>query len=292
MNNKLIQNYINKKHYYENLTHTIRSLLKILLEEAKINYQKIESRTKKVSSLENKINLKLLSNKQYKNLDEITDLSGIRIIVFFKDDIFKVINLIEKEFKIYKEKSLDTHLNINKSPKEFGYQSLHRIVTINKSRSNLKEYKKFKNTKCEIQIRTVLQHAWAEIEHDIGYKSEIKESDQDRIELTRLLSQNAALLEIADDAFVKSKNLYKNIIDQYKNKIKNNNFNLPFNIDSMREFLEYHPTIQSNTSHDLNSKNIQASAVLKKAKNKKISNFKKFNLNQNNNKTELSKKIK
>ena len=275
---KIIEEYIKKKPFYKNLTNTVAALLAVLLEDVNIGYQKIESRTKSVNSLKNKIYKKNIQNKKYKSLENITDLSGVRVIVFFKDDINKVVKLLEKEFKILKDENVDIDLNIIKKPKEFGYQSQHRIISINHNRSNIQEYKRFYNMKCEIQIRTILQHAWAEIEHDIGYKSEIKECDKDRIELTRIFSQNAALLEIADDNFVKIRKLYEKILTQYRNDIAHDKLNIPLNIDSIREYLYQH-----SNNKNLELQNIQASEELKNAKNKNILNLINFHKTKNNN---------
>ncbi len=53
---------------------------------------------------------------------------------------------------------------------QVGYLSVHYVVSLNQSRENLGEYTPYKGLKCEIQVRTLLQHAWAEIEHDRNYK--------------------------------------------------------------------------------------------------------------------------
>lgn len=278
-NDKIIQCYIRKKSFYESLTKTISSLLEILLKESDINYQKIEARTKSVRSLENKVYRKSLTNTKYQSLNEISDLSGVRIIVFFKDDIQRVVDLLEHEFAIYENDSVDMELGIMKNPKEFGYQSQHRVISINNHRSHLKEYSVFRGAKCEVQIRTVLQHAWAEIEHDIGYKSEVTEEDQERIDLTRMFSQNAALLEVADDNFVKIKKIYEKILLRYRVEIGHNHLEIPLNLDSMREYLEINPPLQLR-SPDKRMKNTIASEELQKARGKKLQNLKAFDRSQ------------
>ena len=53
----------------------------------------------------------------------------------------------------------------------FGYQSVHYLVALKEDRTSLSEYLQYKGLIAEIQVRTILQHAWAEIEHDIQYKS-------------------------------------------------------------------------------------------------------------------------
>jgi len=268
---QIIKEYIHKKTIYKKLTSTVASLTEVLLGSAHINYQKIESRTKGVRSLERKMKKKFIEKKQYHSLFQIPDLSAVRIIVFFKDDIDNVVEIIEKEFKVHLKENLD--LKIQDTPKEFGYQSKHRIISINHQRSNLKEYKIFENIKCEVQIRTVLQHAWAEIEHDIGYKSEIEEDSKERIELTRMFAQNAALLEVADNNFLKIKKVYENILKRYRSSIIGKDLNLPLNIDSMREYFQN--TNQYDALDDsLTSKNLISSEAVGKARENKINNIK------------------
>src|SRR5262249_19087167 len=79
----------------------------------------------------------------------------------------------------------------------FGYQSVHYLVRIRSERAELAEYQRFAGFIAEIQVRTILQHAWAEIEHDIQYKS----TSAIPSEIRRRFMQLAGLLEIADREF-------------------------------------------------------------------------------------------
>ena len=78
------------------------------------------------------------------------------------------------------------------------------------------EYKAFKGIKFEIQIRSILQHTWAEIEHDIGYKSKLEIPRDIRRQFSRL----AGLLEIADNEFVNIKNSLNQYEIDVEEKIK------------------------------------------------------------------------
>jgi putative GTP pyrophosphokinase len=79
----------------------------------------------------------------------------------------------------------------------FGYLSQHYIAWLKPERTILPEYRAFSDCKVEIQIRSISQHAWAEIEHDLGYKSETAIPRDIRRRFSRL----AGLLEIADREF-------------------------------------------------------------------------------------------
>jgi ppGpp synthetase/RelA/SpoT-type nucleotidyltranferase len=92
------------------------------------------------------------------------------------------------------------------SPNVFGYLSVHYVVSFDKNRLKKKAFADYKDIRFEIQIRSILQHAWAEIEHDLGYKSEIEVPDEIRRKFSRL----AGLLEIADSEFISLRDISKN----------------------------------------------------------------------------------
>lgn len=190
---KLIQQYDSKKNKYQNSLQLVEQLLVSLMKANNINYHTISGRLKTRESLEGKI---IRKNEKYSDLSEITDLVGLRIITYTEDEIDRVRDLISREFKVDIENSVDKR---EKEPNEFGYSSLHLIVNLSDERKGLTEYYEVSGLKFEIQIRTILQHAWAEIEHDIGYKSKTGIPNQ----MKRSFSRIASLLELADIEFVK-----------------------------------------------------------------------------------------
>ena len=212
---ELIQTYINHQHLYEKYSERLTGLLKTLLYNAGIQYQQITYRAKNPQQLKNKINRKQKEGKIYQNLNDITDLAGVRIIVYFKDDIPKVLQLLKKNFKIHKKHSVCLNQEILKKPREFKYKSEHRIIALKNNKGQLwAEYEKLRDLKCEVQIRTVLEHAWAEIEHGIGYKPKNKKQTQKEVKLTRMFAQNSALLEVADENFIKIKQYFEGFQNQ------------------------------------------------------------------------------
>ena len=83
-------------------------------------------------------------------------------------------------------------------PDRFGYVSLHYVLELSPERSRMSEYRRFAGLKAELQIRSLLQHVWAETEHDLGYKSAAGVPKLIRRRFARL----AGMLEIADAEFV------------------------------------------------------------------------------------------
>jgi len=96
----------------------------------------------------------------------------------------------------------------------FGYISLHYIIKLNAARKQLPEYERFKEWKAEIQIRTILQHAWADIEHDLGYKSK----DTVPRNIQRDFNRLSGLLELADKEFLG----IRNSLSEYKDYVSSN----------------------------------------------------------------------
>ena len=208
----IIAEYDAELKLYKNFANSVRQLLEVLLESEKIYYNAITCRVKDKESLIKKIELK---QGKYSSLRDITDIAGIRIITFYSDDVDKVAHLIEKEFEVDRDNSIDKRRAME--PDRFGYCSVHYIVGMSSNRLKLREYQSYKDLKCEIQIRTVLQHAWAEIEHDLGYKSEI-EIPQD---IRRNFSRLAGLLEVADNEFLGIREYLNRYTEEIPSKIHN-----------------------------------------------------------------------
>lgn len=107
----------------------------------------------------------------YKNLIEnINDIAGIRIVCMFKDDIFKVINIVRNipNTRIIKEKDYIA------KPKKSGYTGYHIILEV------MVEYENEEiPIKVEIQLRTMAMDFWSATEHRISYKPIKKISNRD-----------------------------------------------------------------------------------------------------------------
>jgi ppGpp synthetase/RelA/SpoT-type nucleotidyltranferase len=208
----ILSEYDDNTALYSKLSEEIERLLKITLLE-NIKLHSITSRVKTKQSLENKINKKEINEpNKYKSLKEITDILGVRIITYLLTDIDEIVEIIEKEFEVDKNNSSDKRELL--APDRFGYLSRHYVVSLSKERIKLPEYKNYDEIKFEIQIRSLLQHTWAEIEHDIGYKSQNSVPEQIKRRFARL----AGLLELVDEEFTG----INNEVIKYRNELKDN----------------------------------------------------------------------
>ena len=164
---RLLKEYKSLEELYKNFSHKIKFILENILNENDFRYQTITCREKQEKSLKDKLE-KAQTVKLIKSID---DLSGCRIIFYFAQDVEKIIPYLHNEFEVVKQ---------NLKYSEDNYNALHLIVKLKKDRLKLSEYAKFNDLKCEIQITTVLFHAWSEIAHDIIYKRKESLSEFDK----------------------------------------------------------------------------------------------------------------
>ncbi|MBG0819593.1 TIGR04141 family sporadically distributed protein [Planomonospora sp. ID91781] len=180
----------------DNFKVSMDSLIQTLLEIEGIQFHSVTSRIKSKSS----VRQKLQRPDKRRDLNDLTDMFGVRIITYFPDEVDVVAKLIEREFAVDQENSVDKRSILD--PDRFGYLSLHYVLQLKPERAALPENRSYKDIRFELQIRSILQHAWAEIEHDIGYKSSSGVPDAVRRRFSRL----AGLLELADDEFLGIRN--------------------------------------------------------------------------------------
>lgn len=159
-------------------------------------------------------------------------MAGIRIIAYVNSDVDKISKLIENEFDIDLDNSIDkgSLLGINK----VGYKSIHYIAKLKKNRYELSEYRLFKDIEFEIQIRTLLQHAWSEIEHDRNYKFSGVLPEQ----IKRKFALIAGNLELMDMQFEEISNEIDRYAKEVKESTKEGNItNIAIDGTSLREYL-------------------------------------------------------
>jgi putative GTP pyrophosphokinase len=135
----------------------------------------------------------------------ITDLMGVRIVCPFIEDLLLVENLIKEHFEVT-EVDRKEHSN---TFKEFGYEAIHLLIRIP---SDIARVRGDTGTDvAEIQIRTVLQDAWAEVEHEIFYKADFNPIDTP---MKRKLAAVNASLTLADSVFQEIRDYQKRLNGQ------------------------------------------------------------------------------
>jgi putative GTP pyrophosphokinase len=195
---KALNSYLLQRPLYEEICLVAKNILKQAIERNGIKLSSIEARAKEPDSFARKAMKPSETNPgvpKYPNpLFEITDLVGVRIITFFPESIARIDKIILDEFHVLERSDKAEKLN---DEDRFGYKSIHYLAVFSPRRAILPEYEKYSNTVIEIQVRTILQHAWAEIEHDIQYKS----ASVIPREINRRFNALAGMLELADREF-------------------------------------------------------------------------------------------
>ena len=213
---------------HSRLTDSVVAITKSLLEDNGIDFLSVTGRTKTRDGVQEKI-----KRKNYKRPStDITDISGIRIILFVESDIKKVSTIVSSSFDVDWKNSSNKDKALLSN--QVGYRSVHYVCDLGSERARLPEFRGLEGLKFEFQIRTVLQHAWAELAHDRSYKFRGNLPD----ELQRSLYLHAGLLEIADRGFSE----IANGIDLYTLELNKNyqdgNLDFPINSISLTEFIE------------------------------------------------------
>lgn len=202
---------------YEDFRKRVEGLINDLLASHQLIVHTVESRLKTRSSLESKLSKNQGEiDSKYADLADITDIVGLRIITYFDTDVDRVARMIEGEFDIDRSNCSDKREMHD--PDRFGYLSLHYVALLSGDRLKHSELKKFNACKFEVQIRSMLQHAWAEIEHDLGYKSSVAVPKH----LRRRFSRLAGLLEMADDEFTRIRKELKEYEQAVVGKVERN----------------------------------------------------------------------
>src|SRR3989344_5275037 len=171
----ILTEYKNKRPNYEEFRVASHRTLEALLEEGEYKYQ-IFSRTKTPERLEEKLVRKKAEGIYYYSLEEIEDLVGLRVIFYTERDKEKFIKKIKN--------AIGSFIKVKEKEKQNGYKATHIIMSFGRKRLKLSEYRHFRGLKSEIQITSILHHAWAEIEHDLVYKdiNNLKNKDPKKFE--------------------------------------------------------------------------------------------------------------
>ena len=160
----ILEDYRKQRDDFVKLGDTVHTMLSDIVKELGLTVLAVEHRVKEEKSLAEKLERK---GDGYNTLEDITDILGCRVICFLSDEIDKIGQKVEENFVVDWENSSDKRALIKEDT--FGYLSLHYICSLP---AGSKWPDEICGKKFEIQIRTILQHAWSAIHHDIGYKSE------------------------------------------------------------------------------------------------------------------------
>ena len=210
-----------------------KALIEACLQDSDIRYQSVQARVKTKKKLREKY---LDPTKDYKRLGDITDLAGLRVLTYYDDEIDRVAGVIEEQFKIDKKDSVDKR---NTDPDRFGYRAVNLICTHLDRRTSDVEYKHFAGVCCEIQVTSILGHAWSEIEHEWYDLRDAYPND-----VRRRFSIIAALFELADREFVEIRKLRGDYGRSVALQVEAKFPEVPVDAVSIRTFIDQEPLVK------------------------------------------------
>jgi ppGpp synthetase/RelA/SpoT-type nucleotidyltranferase len=182
---------------YQAFADTVRQVIEsaIVAEEGLPRPQSIQARAKTPDSLRKR--LRETGNLDAPDIASLRrDLAGVRLIFYTNGDVNRFINssVVFDNFDVDRN-ATKIHHPVEENG-EVRYQAIHYTVSLNAARLALPEYRAFTGLRCEVQIQTILIHAWAETSHDIVYKADAREG-------------------FGNDAFEQIRKRFNRIMDKY-----------------------------------------------------------------------------
>ena len=219
---QLLQQYRELRPTLQQLADEATNMLRQALREQGVYVTAIEHRVKTEKSLTGKLELK---GVKYKSIDDITDLVGLRVITFYTDEVDKVAVIAQRIFDIDWQESVDKRKL--HSLDSFGYNSLHYICRLRTG-----------GPRFELQMRTALQHVWSTIEHDTGYKGDVKIPNEYKRQFSRL----AGMLELVDEEFSRLRTVLTDYRRQTLALVKSGQLDdVPLSRETFRSYLDLQP---------------------------------------------------
>lgn len=228
----VLNEFDRKSQTLKSLCARTKDLIEDFLESADVPFQSVQARVKSRKKLREKY---LDPEKGYTKLDDITDLAGLRVITYYPDEVDRVAKVIEQEFGIDKENSVDKRrIDLDR----FGYSAINYVCKHVEARTSLGEYKKFAGVIFEIQVTSILSHAWSEMNHgsyDLGESSPP--------DVRRRFFQLKALLELAESQFVELRDKTTNYARAVAIQVETKVADLPLDVGSLKSLIEQEPLI-------------------------------------------------
>ena len=228
-----MQQYHERIAVYERLSHLADEALRNALDAQHVKVTAMEHRIKTETSLAGKLELK---GGKYQTLDDVTDIVGLRVVTFYSADVDKVAAIVNEAFDVDRRNSVDKRKQHRLD--SFGYNSLHYICRLPKTIVDDPEMPLLNELRFEIQMRTALQHVWSTLDHDTGYKGDVKIPH----EYMRQFNRMAGMLELMDEEFSR----LRNVLVEYRRQMlaleaSGQLDNVDLNSETFRRYLEAHP---------------------------------------------------
>jgi ppGpp synthetase/RelA/SpoT-type nucleotidyltranferase len=201
-----VQEYPRRVQALEQAAKLAELLVSEILADQGLEVSQVSSRVKALPSVRSKLREKKYTNPQI----ELTDCIGVRVLTYYASDVDIVAQTISSNLRVNKSRSVDKRTAL--ALREFGYRSVHLIARLGPQRAKDQRLAPLSKFWFEVQIRSLLEHAWAAIEHEIVYKSRTDYPEQ----TLRRFAALAGALEILDREFHDMRLERERLIVQYR----------------------------------------------------------------------------
>ncbi|MEO1248525.1 MAG: RelA/SpoT domain-containing protein [Pseudomonadota bacterium] len=157
------------KALYADFSRKVKSVLDAVLKSnGKVRVQVIQNRAKELSEVRKKLDGKLNDIETV-----VKDLAGVRIVVYSNSDVERLnrSRILEENFEIDWDRTKIHYPLSSNNADESQFIGQNFVVRLKDDRVALAEYMRFAGIQCEVQVQTILDHAWSETAHDTIYKS-------------------------------------------------------------------------------------------------------------------------
>ncbi len=189
---------------HEQIASSLEKFVRDLLSDRDYHIHLVVARNKSAVSLKEKITRKGYTNPAR----QVTDLYGVRVITYYSEQVDLIADRLSSNLVVDELNCVDKRAQLI-SDEQFGYKSVHLVV--NAPPSLPRQWAQVRNVRFEIQIRSVLDQAWAEIEHEVVYKSGIQYPP----EIRRRFAAIAANFEILEREFISLREKRWMMVDDY-----------------------------------------------------------------------------
>lgn len=195
--NHAVQAYATEWPRLAEVVDDVVDLITRLLDDTGINYLSVSGRAKSVASFATKAHRTVDGQLVFADpLREITDQVGLRVITYTHGDVALVADQLADQLVVLDDRDMGRE---TADEGRWGYASRHLLVRLPETVDPGRHLDLARDRTIQIQLRTVLQHAWAEFEHDVRYKGTVPEEQAP--DLDRRFTLAAGLLELADREF-------------------------------------------------------------------------------------------
>lgn len=221
--------YQENEELHQLLAKRAENVLQTALSNEAIRYSIIRSRVKTFESF-----IEKMERMKYAKPREMTDLVGIMVVRFIPSDTKMLSGIVEGKFNVDWENTKDSSKELAED--RVGYRGKNYVVTLKEESRNNGENKNLGEIPFEIQIKTLLDYAWGEIEHDRNYKT--AEELPRNSDIPRRFKLISGTLEILDNEFERLSQETERYVDTISNKISKGEIgDIPISPLSLRKFL-------------------------------------------------------